>query len=606
MNRLKYSICALLLIVLSSGCQKDFLDQVPDDRLTIEQVFQRREPSEQYLANVYNYIKDETYLTNSAPWIGLSDEGDVTYDRPGYLTFLMNIGNWNPASGYFDNYFSDYYKGIRSATTFMNNIGQNPQFNSNEIVIRTAEARFVRAYLYFMLLRTWGPVMILGDDVIPGDLAPDDPLLNLSRNSYDECVDYIVHELDLAAQDLPLHFTTQTNLAEYGRATKVAAMALKSRVLLYAASPLFNGNTDYANFKNPDGKQLVNQQYDPQKWAKAAEAAKDVINLDILELYKRNTSGQLDPFLSYRDVFLDAWNSEWIFARVANNLSGYERALTPRLANGYASTGPPQQMVDSYHMANGLQPITGYNTDGSPIINAASGYTETGFSTVQGVANTSNMYANREPRFYISVNYNNAPWINTSEGLKIIQTYNSGESGPAGSWDHPRSGYFIRKNVAPGSNPRTSTYVKRPYLMMRYAEVLLNYIEALNESDPGNPDILKYLNDIRERAGIPQFGEGVNPLPVPGSPDEIRQLIRHERKIELAFENHRYFDTRRWKIAEQTDAGPFYGMNISANLPEFYKRVVFENRVFKKSYYLFPIPQTEINKNKNLVQNPYW
>src|SRR5690606_29896347 len=128
MNRLKYSICALLLIVLSSGCQKDFLDQVPDDRLTIEQVFQRREPSEQYLANVYNNIKDETYLTNSAPWIGLSDEGDVTYDRPGYLTFLMNIGNWNPASGYFDNYFSDYYKGIRSATTFMNNIGQNPQF----------------------------------------------------------------------------------------------------------------------------------------------------------------------------------------------------------------------------------------------------------------------------------------------------------------------------------------------------------------------------------------------------------------------------------------------------------------------------------------------
>src|SRR5690606_33642779 len=126
--------------------------------------------------------------------------------------------------------------------------------------------------------------------------------LNLPRNSYDECVEYIVHELDLAAQDLPTHFTTQTNLAEYGRATKVAAMALKSRVLLYAASPLFNGNTDYANFKNPDGKQLVNQQYDVQKWAKAAAAAKDVINLDILELYKRNTSGQLDPFLSYRDV----------------------------------------------------------------------------------------------------------------------------------------------------------------------------------------------------------------------------------------------------------------------------------------------------------------
>lgn len=606
MKKFQYAISLFLLFLSVGGCQKNFLDQVPDDRLTIEQIFQRREPSEQYLANVYNYIKDETYLTNNAPWIGLSDEGDVTYDRPGYLTFLMNIGNWNPASGYYDNYFSDYYKGIRSATTFIKNISGNPQFTTNEIVIRTAEARFVRAYLYFMLLRTWGPVVILGEDLIPGDLAADDPLLILPRNSYDENVDYIVNELDLAATDLPLHFTTQTNLTEYGRATKVAALTLKSRVLLYAASPLFNGNTDYANFINPDGKQLISQQYDQQKWAKAAEAAKDVMDLGILSLYKKTQNGVLDPLMSYRDIFLDSWNTEWIFVRIANNLSGWERALSPRLASGYASTGPTQQMVDSYQMANGLQPILGYNSDGSPIINTASGYKETGFSTVQGIANTSNMYANREPRFYVSINYNNAPWINVSEGIKIIQTYNTGESGPAGSWDHPRSGYFIRKNVAPGTNPRTNTYVKRPYVMMRYAEILLNYIEALNESDPGNPDILRYLNEIRERAGVPQYGQGPNALPTPGSQNEVRVLIRHERKIELAFEHHRYFDTRRWKIAEQTDAGPFYGMNISANPPQFYQRVVFEQRVFKKSYYLFPVPQTEINKNKNFVQNPFW
>lgn len=615
MKSIRYSIC-ILVVFFSTACQKDFLDQVPDDRLTIEKVFQQLNPSEQYLANVYSYIKDETYLTGSAPWIGLSDEGDITYDRPGYLTFLMNIGNWSAASGFYDNYYTDYYKGIRSATTFINNIGNNPQMDPNKIVRRTAEARFVRAFLYFSLLRTWGPVTILGDQTLPGDLLPDDPLLNLPRNSYDECVDYITSELDLAAQDLPLHWTEQeTNSQEYGvgefgRATKVACMTLKSRVLLYAASPLYNGNNDYAGFKNPDGKQLINQQYDPLKWEKAAKAAKDIIDLNVLSLYKKNNSqGQFDPLISYRDVFLDAWNTEVIFARVRNNLSGWERASSPRLASGYASTGPTQQMVDSYHMANGRQPILGYNSDGSPIINPQAGYSETGFTataTPYTLANTYNMYVNREPRFYVNVNYNGAQWINTSEGVKVIRTHNTGESGPAGSWDHSKTGYFNRKNVSPAANPRTGVNTSRPYLMFRYAEVLLNYIEALNESDPGNPDILQYLNDIRERAGIPQFGEGANALPVPISQSEVRELIRHERKIEMAFEHMRYFDTRRWKIAEQTDNGPFYGMNISADPPAFYKRTVFEKRVFRKSYYFFPIPQAEINKNKNLVQNPGW
>src|SRR5690606_20196950 len=133
---------------------------------------------------------------------------------------------------------------------------------------RKAEARFVRAFLYFSLLRTWGPITILNDELIPGDIQVGDPLLELPRNSYDECVEYIVNELDLAAQDLPLHFTSQSD-SDYGRTTKIARMALKSRILLYAASPLFNGNTDYSNFKNLDGKQLISTNVDPLKWEKA-------------------------------------------------------------------------------------------------------------------------------------------------------------------------------------------------------------------------------------------------------------------------------------------------------------------------------------------------
>lgn len=612
----KFIYCSSLFVLFTlSACQKDFLDQVPDDRLTIEQVFQRRDLSEQYLANIYDHIHDGTYVTNSAPWIGLSDEGDVTYDRPGYLTFLMNVGNWNPASGYYDDHFyGHYYRGIRSATYFMEHIGGNQQLldeSGGEDVIRqwTAEARFLRAYFYFCLLKIYGPAIIVGDDLIPGDLQPDDPQLNLPRSSYDECVDYIVSELDLAAQSLPLHFTEQSDL-DYGRATKALCMAVKSRLLLYAASPLYNGNQDYSDFKNPDGKQLINQQYSAVKWEKAAEAAKAVIDLGIFDLYKKgNEAGEFDPLISYRDVFLDPWNEEIIFARIENNLSGWERALTPRLANGYCSTGPPQKMVDSYHMVNGLVPIMGYQADGSPIINPESGYVEEGFSIADGkytLEGTYNMWVNREPRFYASVNYNGAPWINTSEGIKRIETFYSGESGKRGSWDYPRSGYFIRKNVHPNSNPRTSQYVKRPYVMFRYAEILLNYVEALNEYDPGNSDILLYLNMIRERAGIPQFGTGTSALPVPSGQDEMREKIWRERKIELAFEHLRYFDTRRWKVAEETDGGPFYGMNVDADPPAFYKRTVFETRVFRKNYYLFPIPQSQMDRNTNMVQNPGW
>src|SRR5690606_35187258 len=155
-----------------------------------------------------------------------------------------------------------------------------------------------------------------------------------------------------------------------------------------------------------------------------------------------------DPLASYRDVYLDSWNSEVVFARVANGINGYERALSPRLASGYASVGPTQFMVDSYRMANGIVPITGHNSDGSPIINSTSGYVETGLKAAAGTytgPNTYNMYVNREPRLYASVDDNGAAWINKTEGTKIIQTFNTGESGPAGSWDHPRSGYFIRK-----------------------------------------------------------------------------------------------------------------------------------------------------------------
>lgn len=593
-------LVVFLCIGLFTSCKKDFLDQMPDDIITLEEVFNRRDLSEEFLANVYNYIRDEAHRTNNTPWDVISDDADVSQRN---TPFQVNIGNWSASSNYW-NFWTHYYKGIRSATTFINNIDGNEQILEDErggaalISQYKAEARFLRAFFYFELLKQYGPVIILGDEEVAPDLPNGDPLMQLPRSSYDECVDYIVSELDLAAQDLPLHFTSQAVL-DYGRATKIMAMGVKSRMLLYAASPQFNGNTDYTGFTNTDGKALINTTYSAEKWQRAADAAKAIIDIaegqGILALYKKNVNGVFDPMISYRDVFLDAWNTEVMMSRNNNSLNNYERSQTPRLASGYASMGPTQQLIDDYQMANG-----------KAIDEAGSGYTENGFSAAADKytrAGTFNMYVGREPRFYASITYSGSYWINTSEGLKEIGMFYTGESGKGGSHDYSETGYMFRKNVHPSTNPRISQYVKRPLVMYRYAEVLLNYAEALNEVSPGNPDVLKYVNAIRERGGIPGLEDGL-------SQNQMREKIRTERRIELTMEHLRYFDTRRWKIAEQTDAGPFVGMNVNAGRSnsdtQFFQRSVFENRVFRKSFYLFPIPQSEVERNPNLVQNPGW
>lgn len=216
------------------------------------------------------------------------------------------------------------------------------------------------------------------------------------------------------------------------------------------------------------------------------------------------------------------------------------------------------------------------------------------------------MYVNREPRFYASITYNGCDWFSNgcANSTKIQMYYNGNSGKKSNTDDYSRTGYLIRKGVHPNSTSCSSKWVQTIGILCRLGEIYLNYAEALNEYSPGNPDILKYVNEIRSRAGIPVLPAGL-------SQSEMRDRIRHERRIELAFEIHRYFDTRRWKIAEQTDGGDFYGMNINGgaggfNDATFYQRTVFETRVFQKKHYLFPIPRTEIDKDRRLVQNPGW
>ena len=591
----KYQIVMLGLALSSlAGCKK-YLDQVPNDRITIEQVFQKKGPSEQYLANVYNYVPDQGDQWGDQPWLGNADEADITWSK--YTIYNLNIGNISAGNAIFDKW-DHYYQGIRSATYFMNHIGSNAEIlalNGQQLIDQyKAEARFLRAYFYFLLMQQYGPVVLAGEKEIPADAKAD--AMQIPRSTYDSCVDYVSSELDKAAAVLPKIPSTngQASDVQYGRATVGMALAVKARLLLYAASPLYNGNTELAGFKTKAGLPFINQTYDAQKWKKAADAAKSVIDLGLYSLY--HDAGN-DPVKSYTGIFLQQWNSEQIFNRKSNSLPNFDVNAMPRIAGGWNGIAATQEQVDAYFM-----------TDGKPITESSM-YSETGFTTVNG-ASVFNMYISREPRFYASVIYNNCVWQGGK--MQSAQPISFFASGPNGKSGHPtdwsKTGYLIRKNVAPQTNNGSGgngTQYARPLCLFRLGEVYLNYAEALNEVDPNNPDILKYLNLIRDRAGIPQYGSSAD-IPVPGSQSDMRTRIWQERRVELAFEELRWFDIRRWKIAVQV-MGNMHGMDINKNDNSFYTRVVASQHLFRPiASNWFPVSQYDMDRNKNYVQNPGW
>ncbi len=572
-----------ILIFVCSGCS-GYLDQVPDDRQTIDEVFQKKGPSEEYLASVYNYIRDESNQWAGNPWTGNSDEMEVAWAK--YDIYRINIGNWNAADAPFG-FWGSYYQGIRSATYFINHIDHNDEIlrlDGRKLIDQyKAEARFLRAYFYFMLMRQYGPVVIV-NNVLAAD-APVSELM-LPRSPFDECVAYVVGQLDSAAAVLPL---APAQDRDFGRITKGIALSVKSRLLLYAASPEYNGNKGFADFKNLDGSPMISQTFSREKWKKAADAAKEVIDLGIYQLYK-DPSGDL--MKTQRDIFFSPWNTECIFVRKSTNLSDWDVHCSLRRAGGWSGLGVTQEMVDAYFMKDGKS------------IYESSLYSENGLTN--GIFN---MYLNREPRFYAAVTYNGCKYKSgaiTSDSVIVDLTYSGTDGKQIGGEDYTHTGYLVYKNLSPETNRLAWKFNNRPLVLIRLAEIYLNYAEALAEygGTENESEALTYLNLIRERAGIPQYGSGENPLPTP-SGDELIQKIRMERRVELAFETHRWFDIRRWKIADKV-MGDMHGMDIDKNGNEFYQRVVASNHTWKNAYYWWPIPQYEMDRSNLIVQNPGW
>ena len=629
-NLIKYFTmgCFAAGTLLCTSCE-DFLDRQVDENLTFDEIWLSRNYVRQYWLNCMSFLPnfDGSFIGDSDPYLGASDECTITYDR---AYRYINFGTWNASTvPYYK--MDSYYQGIRECNIFMQNVYNctDPDVTKAELDKWYWQARFARAYYYFLMMCDYGPVFLVGDELL--DFTASTEELYRPRNTWEQCVDYVVSEMTEC--DKADAVQLQYGETEYGLATKGTCRAVISRLLLYSARDLFNGNTLYRDLRNPEtpdfpeqsGQNLFPQTYEANKWLKAADAAKAVMDLG----YSLYRAGNDNPYEDYYGITNVTWNSELIWTNRYNNRYYWGINTVPAGVSGYGGVGPTQQQVDAYAMKTGIYPITGYESDGTPIADPASGYNvaaelelstwnypSSGWSLIGNYDVTApNMYKDREPRFYVTVFFGGNYWLAGSSSYGPI-SFASGGNGNQ-SHDYPKSGYLVNRFYDHTLNSTQGNWGNITFPVFRLGEIYLNFIESVLECKnrgvalpSGYEDLaMEVWADLRDRAGL----DPITDVYPNASTAQLIDLCRKERRVELAFERHRYFDTRTWMIAPETDGGPMYGMNTNAtaggstNTPEeFWQRTVFETRVFNNNHYLYPFSQRELDRNRLLVQNYGW
>ncbi|RDC58351.1 RagB/SusD family nutrient uptake outer membrane protein [Pedobacter chinensis] len=574
--KIKYIFfCVFIIAIAGNACKKgdSFLDAKLNDVLNEETTFKDSTNTIAFLTRIY---ADVGYSFNPGRWEAgghpvVSDEAvPVQYTGPQNDAVIMASGALSAATTntaknvQILNNWSTAWANIRRVNKFLSKVDESPL----SVGLRTrlkAEARFLRAWYYSILLKHYAGVPIIGDKVF----EPADDF-NLERNTYEECVSYVVAELDAAIKDLP---TNQTQvITDYGRVTKGACMGLKSRVLLYAASPLFNGgNAGSGVLKSITGYATGDQ----QRWKRAADAANDIITSGAYSLYEDNTTRMGYGFYK---VFTMRVNNEYLFQANRALNRDFESLFLPSSRSGSYASNVTQNMVDAYGTADGLA-----------ITDPASNY------------NLQDPYVNRDPRFYNSVIHNGSLWFLSSTN-QVVNTF-FGSSPDGVGVKAQTTGYYNRKMLQESSSGNT----ERAWPLIRYAEILLNYAEALNEYEGPVTGVYDVLKQIRKRAGINPGSANNYGLKQNMSKEEMRLIIQNERRVELSFEEHRIWDARRWKIAEDYFNRPSRGMKITKTGTSFtYEIFDVIPHKFSNNFYLFPIPEGEISKDPKLLQNPGW
>lgn len=652
------AIVALVALSGISSCKKAYLDinEYIYDFVSLDSVFSSQYRLQQYINGIANYLPAEDKLWTEAwsPFQGASDENFTSWNDSRHAAIKFALGEITPyaANTYYNNY-EGWYKGIRKANTVIARIGECKDLSLLMKRQYLGEMYFFRGYFLYHLLQQYGPAVIPGDEVL--DLGEEAEALSKERSTYDDCVKYIAANMEQAADLLP---ATKDALAEIYRPTSGAALAVMSRVLLVAASPMFNGNPSYAGWKRSDGRAFISGTTDNAKWGRAAAAAKRVMETGRYELYLfpkaadtdslaanvptaayPNGAGGIDPYRSYKYTFIGeipaTSNPEIIWCRKVEP-AGSNSPLwlsTPSHMGGGNGLNLTQDLIDAFRMKDGRD--INNSSAQYPFPDASASYQPVGViknvSDVQLVANTPKMYANREARFYATVGFNHSYWKGTSytgtatnsKNVEITY-YSNGIAAPINTFpnDYNRTGYTcIKYNHYADNMLQAASILPKVFPMFRYSEILLNYAEALNEMDGTYTDsisgitvsrdvteIAAAFNRVRFRAGLP--GLSSEEL---ASKASIREAIKRERLIEFSCEGRRYHDLRRWLDAPVAYAKPVRGMNVAAttsNRQQFFTTITLSEPLALRSWsfkmYFWPIPKNAIDKNSKLVQNPSW
>ena len=633
MNRITRIVIGIAL-ALSSAC--NYLDVVPEDNATLDDAFKSQDKALSYLFSIYGHLPNNIQYWMPGQPCGGDDLAVAVKGTTRWFCYKSMVYGEESASTVYHNFMRhsgaptggvnyDYYSAIRYAYTFLDRIQQVPDISETNLREWQGEAWYLIGYFHWALLEYYGPIVIMDHEI---SLNADETELYKPRNTFDECVDFIVECFDKAIEMLP---PRQQNIRWYGRASAAAAHGFKVRTLLFAASPLFNGNSEfYSRLRNSDGTYLVSQTYDPAKWERARIAAEQAISYaeqNGYRLYENPANASIaDNFergvRNFHDYFVEPeYNTdEYLCAYVhtegpkkIQRLSGIRTEL-PYSADDFTTSYQVLfPAVEMYYTKNGL-----------PLADDPTIYLTTLYD-YDPDTQVANINQNREPRFYACVGYNRGEFEIANE-VKQVQAYagevhgyilkNDGSINSSVEYVNS-SGYFLKKPVhrttAYDKTTKTFSYKKFVYPVIRLAELYLSYAEADFEYNGKlSAQSLEYLNKVRSRCGLPDFEESWQLAGGMPTGSKLRQVLHMERNNELMFEGHRYRDMRRWKEADKCMNATWKAWNVwGKNAAEYYTIKDFKDfdrpRKFETPrHYLLPYPIEELQINENLVQNPGW
>jgi hypothetical protein len=625
----------LVVSVVALASCSDFLDQVPEEKLSEDNLFKSKDDVVRVLTQAYSFYKSPIEFTE---YVGLAAD-DADYNWSNYAPYAKDNGQYSQSNQIY-NQWGNFYEQIRTCQYFYTRVDEckDDKLSEDERNWWKGEAYFLEAYYYFLLLQQYGPVPII-EKVTNGNDLTDMMKQGVPRAHFDTCVNYIDKLLVKSIDLLDLYYTSSST-ERAGRASKCSAWFLRSRLWLYAASPLYNGmsSPDGKNFsklmpKNDKGEGLISTTFDNNKWKKAMDITKeaiDVCNSASLGLYKPGVTAAIkNGYDAYWNIFNYSRggnpSSETVLYKQNNSTDNMRQHALPISWSGYSGVCPTMEHVNEYFMANGLMP-----EDDAEYAAA------TGFETYKRNNNNIQLYRkfkNRDPRFYVNIlfpgqysyavtgneteNYDTRWAFNTTSNWTDYIWYRPFYDGPDGyasktGRDYSTTGFLNIKFVGKTDNKNS----KGDYAVniFRFTELLLNYTEAAFEyyaNAGGNPaaqeEVFTYWDQVRDRVQLPNVRSAYSNAGITLTTEKLRNLIHRERRIELAFEGHRYFDNRRWLVAE-IEGGAKHGFDVFKTEAEgFWNEThVVETRVWDDKMYLLPISQSEIDKNPRLTQNALW